>query len=1248
MSVLTRSSAVRRRKVLRIDTLEDRDVPSSAIGQNFNGGNINDSGYIPPDTDGAVGPNHYVQFINGVYRVFNKTGTQLQTKTDSAFWQSVSGIGSGVVPTGDASDPRIIYDPLTDRWIASEITVDNTNEILLARSNTNDPTGAWKGVHWQADLDGNFGDYDTLAVDANGVYLGTNDFGAVSQVSVSVNSIPKADLMASTPTAANRTQFQLPGFDVGYTPAGVTNFNPSPAHSSVFAEDASNFGQVVRTILTGTGGPGAGLGTSTTLNVQNWGPLDFSNQPDGAAADVDPVDDRFGGMVYQVGDLIIGAHAVGVGGNNAIRITVMSDSQNAVVAEATISGGGFDRIDPSVAMNAEGDILIGYSRSSATLGSGPTSGRLGAYATTAFINPRNPAGGISFGTTDMQLQIGLASNYHVTFGGGSVRWGDYSATQVDPTNATAFWTTQEYVLTSNNWGTKISQVFVSPRVTLAGVTSTLADGTYTTGQVIPITVTFNDKVTVAGGTPSIALNAGGGATATYVSGSGTNVLTFNYTVALGQGAADLDYTAAGIALNGATIKDTASTLDAILTLVAPGATGSLGGNKNIVIDTTPRVTAVTSPSADGTYGVGAVIPITLTFGSSVTVTGSPQLALNAGGGAVATYASGSPGTTLTFNYTVATGQASADLDYSSTSALTLNGGTIKDSSNGSINANLTLPATGSAASLGGTKAIVIDTTAPAVTNVTSAVANTTYGFAAVIPITMTFSKKVTVTGIPQLALDSGATVNYASGSGTTTLTFNYTVAVNEFSADLNYISTAALTLPGGAIIKEMGTSNDADTTLPDPAGAGSLGANKDIVIDSFPAKVTDVSSSLANLTYPFGQVVPIQVTFDKKVDVTGVPVLALNTGGSASYTGGTGTKILTFSFTVGLTDFSADLDYTVAGISLPGGATIKDNANPGANATLTLAAPGTAGSLGFNKDIVIDGLPATPTNVTSVSSNGTYGIGAVIPITVAFSKQVTVTGSPKLLLNSGGTAVYTGGNGTFSSLIFSYTVVVGENTPDLDAASGSALVLNGGTIQDTASNTPAPLTMPVGATVGSLATNKNLVIDTVGPNVVEFRVKFGTKWYNLIGSPRFDMPWAVTGIQVVFDDVVKTGNKNSLTGLTATKFTGLGTNILTWKVPTILKTSVLLGLASSGANALKDAAGNAMTPFATTLNVLYGDVNDDHLVNAADEAAVRAVVAAPFVTGSPNYNIFADLSGDGFVNVFDVGVAHKRRGNTLP
>ncbi|MFN8384345.1 MAG: sortase [Anaerolineales bacterium] len=140
-----------------------------------------------------------------------------------------------------------------------------------------------------------------------------------------------------------------------------------------------------------------------------------------------------------------------------------------------------------------------------------------------------------------------------------------------------------------------------------------------------------------------------------------------------------------------------------------------GGQVILTYVAPPTVTVVSSTSANGTYGVGAVIPVTVTFSSAVNVTGTPQLTLETGAvDRVINYLSGTGTSILTFNYTVQAGDTSADLNYVATTSFSLNGGTIRDATT-LLDAILTLPAVGGANSLGGQKNIVIDTAAPTAT-----------------------------------------------------------------------------------------------------------------------------------------------------------------------------------------------------------------------------------------------------------------------------------------------------------------------------------------------------------------------------------------------------------------------------------------------------------------------------------------------------------------------------------------------------
>lgn len=158
--------------------------------------------------------------------------------------------------------------------------------------------------------------------------------------------------------------------------------------------------------------------------------------------------------------------------------------------------------------------------------------------------------------------------------------------------------------------------------TVTDVTSSKANGTYTTGEVIIVQVVFDEAVTVTG-TPQITLETGSSdAVVDYSGGSGTDTITFNYTVGAGHTSSDLDYIGTdSLSLNGGTIQDAAAN-NASLTLPAPGAIGSLGNNKAIVIDTTApvlsEVTPVTTPTTNTTpsYTFSSSEGGTISYGGS--------------------------------------------------------------------------------------------------------------------------------------------------------------------------------------------------------------------------------------------------------------------------------------------------------------------------------------------------------------------------------------------------------------------------------------------------------------------------------------------------------------------------------------------------------------------------------------------------------------------------------------------------------
>ena len=154
---------------------------------------------------------------------------------------------------------------------------------------------------------------------------------------------------------------------------------------------------------------------------------------------------------------------------------------------------------------------------------------------------------------------------------------------------------------------------------------------------------------------------------------------------------------------------------------------------------------------------------------------------------------------------------------------------------------------------------MIDGVRSTITGVAATTADGIYAIGDVIDITIGFSEVVVVSGTPTLQLETGSTDRYAtytSGSGSSNLTFQYTVQAGDSSTDLDQLSSTALTLKGGSITDAAG--NSAVLTLADPGETGSLSANADLIIDttrptgSLGSFATDPAYTREGENRPFG------------------------------------------------------------------------------------------------------------------------------------------------------------------------------------------------------------------------------------------------------------------------------------------------------------------------------------------------------------------------------------------------------------
>jgi len=293
-------------------------------------------------------------------------------------------------------------------------------------------------------------------------------------------------------------------------------------------------------------------------------------------------------------------------------------------------------------------------------------------------------------------------------------------------------------------------------------------------------------------------------------------------------------------------------------------------------------------------------------------------------------------------------------------------------------------------------------------------------------------------GTPTLLLNDGGVATYIGGSGSTALTFSYTVAAGQNTPDL---AVTTVQLNGATVRTSGGVAADLSGAMASPAGVLQIDttatAPSGPVVTSLVASGSGITAGTGDLHA--GAVVTLTANLSQVVSVSGgTPMLLLNDGGVATYTGGSGSTALTFSYTVGAEENIPDL--AVTAIQLNG---VSVATSGGAAADLSGAVTNPAGVLQIDTSAAptVTSLVASGSGITAGA--GDLHAGAVVTLTANLSQAVNVSGgTPTLLLNDGGVATYTGGSGS-TALTFSYTVAAGQNTPDLAV---TTVQLNGATV----------------------------------------------------------------------------------------------------------------------------------------------------------------------------------------------------------
>jgi len=408
-------------------------------------GLVDDLRVIPPDTMGAAGPNHLVSFLNSEVGFFTKTGTLLNPGvTLSGFWSPL--ISANLLPT-DVFDPKVIYDPSSGRFIAvtldGQFPFDNSSHVLLAISRTSDPTAGWSTWALPADNTGaTWADFPGLGVDDNNVYITVNlfDNAAIPNFHNSkVFRAPKTQLLTLPQTTPlSWTEFTDPGFTL------------QPAHSLGTATSeyfVTESGIVIGNrrfleILAVTGIPP----TLVSLGAVEVSTYPVAALPFAPQTQIDTGDTRILNAIQRNGH-VYATHTVSNATNTRTEVAwyeIVPSSPPTLAQEGRVSDPTRFYYYPSIAVNMNGDVALGFSGSDNTA----PAEFPGAYYTSRLNS--DPSG---FTQTVGLLKAGLAPYFKTGQGGTDNRWGDFSATMVDPTDNLTFWTLQEYAQTGNQWGT---------------------------------------------------------------------------------------------------------------------------------------------------------------------------------------------------------------------------------------------------------------------------------------------------------------------------------------------------------------------------------------------------------------------------------------------------------------------------------------------------------------------------------------------------------------------------------------------------------------------------------------------------------------------------------------------------------------------------------------------------------------------------------------------------------------------------
>jgi hypothetical protein len=445
---------------------------SFSAGTSFLGAQVSESGFVPPDSMGSVGPTQVLVSVNGRIKVFSKSGTLGGLNvSDSTFWSPVD---AGSEPT----DPGVEYDRLTGRWIVSAVnTVGSDNRVMLAVSSGSTITNSSSFTFFQftqstpppATDNGLFADYPQLGVDANAVYVGVNQFSGSTFAHSTAFVIRKSSVLGAGPIVVTAFRDLTSGGQGPDSPQPALDMDPSVGAGYLVGPDNQLANRIDVLRITN---PGATPSISSNLMVTvpaTAAPLTVPVK--GGHHNTDALDERlFEAMIgrapngslslWTAHNIRVNSSGVGssVGDRDGARwyqlgtlSTTPSLVQSGTLFDSAALSPRFFWI-PSIAMNGQGNASLNTS--------------VGGSNEFAEIASSGHLDSDSIGITEPPDTIQTSSNsYNIGLSSGVLRWGDYSQTVVDPTDNMTFWTFQEYTNAKDSWGLRVIKLQPPPPAT---------------------------------------------------------------------------------------------------------------------------------------------------------------------------------------------------------------------------------------------------------------------------------------------------------------------------------------------------------------------------------------------------------------------------------------------------------------------------------------------------------------------------------------------------------------------------------------------------------------------------------------------------------------------------------------------------------------------------------------------------------------------------------------------------------------